>query len=487
MTLRQQAAKGVIWTAAQSWGARAVSFLITLVLARLLSPDAFGLVAFATVFIAFAQIFLDQGFSDAIVQRPHLQPEHLDTAFWTNILTGCLLTAMGILAAKPLEMLFNKPQLAAVVAWLSVNFLIGSFSSVQQAILKRQLAFKSLAVRSLAATIISGIVAVVVAFLGFGVWSLVAKMLVNSLVYVLALWRVSNWRPGFHFSVPHFKELYRFGINIVGSNFVDFFSRNSDNFLIGFYLGTTALGYYTLAYNLMSVMTELLIAVPNAVVFPTFSRLIDEPARMKQSFYEVTQLQSIIAFPIFLGMLILAPEVVIFLYGQDWAPSIPVAQVLMLMGILFSAFYFYGNVIKAAGQPASRFRILTLASILNVIGFLIAVHWGIIAVAISYVIVEYAVLPVYFLVIRRLIHVTFRSHLQQYIPAFCSSLAMIAVVLGMKLAIGDGFGLLVRMIGLSVAGVLTYLLVLYFIRPSLYYQILSLARIILPRVKSKSP
>lgn len=486
MGLRQQAAKGVVWSAAQSWGARAISFLITLVLARLLSPDAFGLVAFATVFTAFAEIFLDQGFGDAIVQFQQLDREHLDTAFWTNLIAGLLLTIIGILVSRPLEHLFNKPQLAIVLGYLSLNFLIGSLSTVQQAFLKRRLDFKKLAIRSLIATLISGAVAIIMAIRGFGVWSLVAKVIVNSLVSVAVLWRVSDWRPGLHFSIRHLKEIYNFGIHIVGSNFVDFFSRNSDNFLIGFFLGTTALGYYAIAYNLLVAMTGLLIEVPNAVIFPTFSRLQAEPTRVKQAFYEVTQLLSTIAFPIFLGMIVLAPDAIIIIYGEQWISSIPVIQVLMLMGIFFSGSYFFGNVIKAAGRPSWRFGILSLLSILNVIGFMIAVHWGIVAVAGSYVIVGYLIFPIYFLVCRRLLHISIRTYLQQYIPAFTSSLAMIAVILGLRIVLNGEVGLYIRVfISISLGG-LVYLAVLYLIKPSIFRYFLSIAHLVLPQSQSKT-
>jgi O-antigen/teichoic acid export membrane protein len=485
MDLRQQATKGIVWSAAQTWGARVISFLITLVLARLVSPDDFGLIAFAIVFINFAQIFLDQGFGDAIVQCSNLERKHLDTAFWINVFTGSLLTIIGLLASQPLEQLFNKPQLAPVISLLSFNFLIGSLNSVQQALLKRKLAFKSLAIRSLIATFVSGVVAIIMAFQGFGVWSLVAKMLLNNIVGVIVLWRVSDWRPGINFSLKHLKEIYKFGINIIGSNFVDFFNRNSDNFLIGYFLGTTALGYYSLAYNLLSVLTELLITVPNAVTFPVFSRLQDDITRMKQAFYEITQLQSIFAFPIFLGMLVLAPEVVILLYGQNWTQSIPVVQVLMLMGILFSIFYFYGNVINAVGKPAWRFRILTLASILNVIGFAISVRWGIIAVAMSYVIVGYLILPLYFLIIQKVIQVDFCTHIKQYLPAFFSSVAMIIFVFGLKSFLGDSLGLLISVVVLVSTGGFIYLLVLYLIKPSLYRQLINMIYMIIPRLKSR--
>jgi PST family polysaccharide transporter len=171
MSLKQEAVRGVVWSAAQKWGVRLISFLVMLILARLILPESFGLVAYATVFISFAQIFVDQGFSDAIVQFPTLEREHLDTAFWISMLTGTILTLASIAASTLIANLFHEPQLSPIIKWLSPIFILSALSSVQQSILRRNLAFKSLTMRSLLATISSGVVAVIMAFLGFGVWS----------------------------------------------------------------------------------------------------------------------------------------------------------------------------------------------------------------------------------------------------------------------------------------------------------------------------
>ena len=182
MGLRERAINGVIWSATQTWGVRVISFLVMIALARLVAPEAFGLVAYATVFIAFAQIFVDQGFSDAIVQFSQLDREHLDTAFWVSVLTGGLLSIISYFASDGIANLFHEPQLVPVIRWLSPIFFLSAMSSVQQAILRRALAFKALTVRSLAANLISSVIAVIMAFKGYGVWSLVAKLLVAAVV-----------------------------------------------------------------------------------------------------------------------------------------------------------------------------------------------------------------------------------------------------------------------------------------------------------------
>ena len=164
MNLRAKAINGVMWSATQTWGVRVISFLVMIVLARLIVPQAFGLVAFVTVFIAFAQIFVDQGFSDAIVQFSQLSREHLDTAFWISVLSGGLITIASFFASEAIASLFREPQLVPIIKWLSPIFFLSALSSIQQAILRRALAFKALMIRSLAANLLSGLIAVAMAF-----------------------------------------------------------------------------------------------------------------------------------------------------------------------------------------------------------------------------------------------------------------------------------------------------------------------------------
>jgi len=275
--------------------------------------------------------------------------------------------------------------------------------------------------------------------------------------------------------------LISFGINIVGGDFVDFLSVHSDDFLIGYFLGSTVLGYYTLAYNLLIAMTDLLVSVPNAVAFPLFSKIQSEPTRLKSAFYEITQLQSIIAFPIFLGVLAVAPETVRVLYGDRWLTSIPVVQLLMLVGIVRSASYFYSSIFRSAGKPSWRFGLWSLTALLNVVGFLVVVRMGIVAVAASYVFVSYILMPLYILMVRKLIHISIQTLLIQYAPAMISSLIMIVVVFVLKYLLEDNLLLPIRLIILSLAGGITYLLALRFIQPSLYKKMLELSRMALPK------
>ncbi len=428
MSLRQKSIRGLIWSAAQSWGGHAVTLVVFAVLARLLDPTAFGLVAMANVFVAFTKIFIDQGFAMAIIQRQDLEEEHLSTAFWTNISFGVALTCLGVAAAGPIAAIFDEPQLVPIIRWMSVVFLVSSLSAVQQAILKRHFEFKKLAVRSLVAVVISGIVGVGMAFLGYGVWSLVAQQVTNGVIQVALLWRVSSWRPNATFSIRHFNDLFSYGANIVGINLAEFMNRNADKFLIGYYLGPVALGYYSVAYKLLATLSHLFSPVTNQVVFSSFSALQSNIERMRSAFYSATQLTSLITFPMFAGFAAIAPYFIVLAFGNQWEASVPVVQVLVLAGILESVFLFNGNVMLAMGKPSWRLKLNLLNALANVIGFLIAVQWGIVAIAAAYVIRAYALSPLPLILVRKLIGIRIRTYLANLLVPVAATIVMTIVV-----------------------------------------------------------
>lgn len=486
MNLRQNAVKSVAWSAITSWGRQAIAFIVFFLLARLLGPETFGLVAMATVFLAFIQVFVDQGFSEAIIQRHELEPEHLDTAFWTNIGIGLLITAFCIGTSGVVANLFKQPELTAIVGWLSLNFPIIALGSVQDAILRRNLAFKALAIRSLVAVIIGGLVGVTMALMGFGVWSLVGQQISNGLVQVIVLWSASDWRPGFKVSASHFKELFSFGLNVVGMNILEFVNRRADDFLVGYFLGPVALGYYSVAYRLMMIGIDLLTNVINQVAIPTFSKLQLEPERLLRAFYSVSELTSIVSFPAFIGLAALSPELIPVLLGAKWLPSVPVIQVLAFIGVLHSVYYFIGTVIIAMGKPSWKLMINFIYSIANVIAFSIAVRWGIVAVAAAFVIRGYVLAPIELWLVKKLIPLNLITYFRLFIPSLLGSLAMVATILAVKSLLSNFTNIYLLLASCVLLGTASYVITILLIAPKLFKQAFDMAQLVLKRKTEKT-
>jgi len=474
--LRQQAVKGVLWSAIESWGRQVISFAVFFILARLLGPETFGLIALASIFLAFLQVFFDQGFTQAIVQRQELELEHLDTAFWANLGISVLLATLCVIGASFVGNLFKEPQLIPIIRYLSIGLLITAFSSVQNAIFQRKLEFKTLATRSLVAVAIGGVVGITMAFMGFGVWSLVGQQLSNNLAGVLIIWWVSDWRPKLRFSVRHFKELFSFGANVMGMNLFYFFSRRSDDFLIGYFLGSSALGYYTVAYRVFSILTELLTSTIAKVTLPTFARLQHDPERLRNALYQAIQLTSLITFPGFLGTLILAPEIVEVVFGTKWLPSVPVMQILNLTGIAYAYFYFNGSVLMAVGKPSYKLAIDFMQAVINVIGFSIAVRWGIVAVASAFVIRMYLIAPIVIWIIWKQIHINVLTYLRQGAASLAGTIVMLFVIFVIKYFLSNLISSSAVLAISIVAGIIVYVLSIFLIAPKLFWQIRNIAR-----------
>jgi PST family polysaccharide transporter len=474
MSIRGKIIQGVIWSAIQSWGSQLSSLLIFLILARLLDPEAFGLIALAGVFLALMQVFLEQGFAQALVQRETLEPEHLDTTFWVSLATGIALTALGLGIAPLYASWFRQPQLVSIIRWLSILFTISSLNNVQRALLERDFAFKAIAIRHLIGTIAGGIVGIGLALWGGGVWSLVGQQIVQEGVGTAIFWKVSAWRPRFQFSITHLRQLSNFGIHILGINFLGFFSNRADDLLIGYFLGATALGYYSVAYRILTVMTELLVGTSSRVALPAFSRLQHQPDKLRTAFYRATQLTSSIAFPIFLGTATLAPELIQVLFGEQWHPSIPVMQILSLVGLLRTVTYFKGSIFMAMGKPSWHLKINLLSAILNVLGFAIAVRWGIVAVAFAYLARACIVFPVSQTVVSKLLQAPILVYLKQFASPLLGSMIMVAAIWVARYLLNDLLSVLIQLVVYIMLGAIVYGIAIRLFAPQLFQQILDI-------------
>jgi PST family polysaccharide transporter len=281
--LQKRVARGLTWTLIDTWGTQILGLIIFAILANKLLPDEFGLVALATVFVALAQLLVDQGLGDALIQRPTVTRSEIDTSFWVAVVTGVLLTSVGVLFAGVISTLVGKPQLEPIIQALSLTFVLAALSSIQIALLRREMRFRSLAIRKLAGVAGGGIVGVAMAFADYGAWSLVGQQIASALISVVTLWAVSPWRPGLHVSRSDFRSLFSFGINVVGGDLLNFLSRNVDTLLVGAYLGLVPVGFYAVAYRILDTTQQLLVNFARRLAFPVFARLQGDLDRLRRA------------------------------------------------------------------------------------------------------------------------------------------------------------------------------------------------------------
>ena len=463
--LQKRVARGLTWTLVDTWGSQLLGLVVFVILARLLTPADFGLVALAAVFVSFANLIVDQGLGDALIQRRSLTRRQIDTAFWAAVATGALLSVIALLLSEPIALLLGEPRLTPILRVLSLTFVLAALSSIQMALLRREMAFRSLAVRRITAVVGAGAVGVTMAFLGFGAWALVGQLLSAAAITVVMLWAVSPWRPSRHASRADFRELLGYGIHVVAGDMLNFLSRNMDNLLIGVFLGTTSLGFYAVAYRLLDTSQQLLVNAARKLAFPVFSRLQHDPQRLVRAYLRVSRAVSVVILPGYVGLTLVAQEAVVVIFGQRWEASGPVAGVLFLIGPVLTVQLFSGAVLNAVGHPEVTLRIRLVTTIFNVAGFLVAVALfrDIVAVAAAYTFRGYVVTPLILYWLRKYAGIPIAAHLNALRSTVIATGVMALAVLAVKFVLAASVSNAVLLLAEVVTGVATFSLAILII------------------------
>ncbi len=379
--IRHKALQGVAWTTIDRWAGKLISMASFIVLARLLSPNDFGLIAITLVYINFIEIFVSQGLGFAIVQRDEVTHDHLDTVFWLNVAIGVIGAAGSFLLAEPIAHLLDSPDAAPVLQVMALALLLTAFTRLQAALLTREMRFASLALRNLAASLAGGIAGVTLALLHWGVWSLVVQQLTAATVGLAVLWAASHWRPRFTFSMNACRELYGFSFKVLLDSLCNFVIKRLDDLIIGVALGTTLLGDYSVAKRLIGLMQTLFLSTLSAVTFPAFSRARSDPEKTTKGFRTATRLAAVVLVPVFFGIAALAPQITHLFFGEKWLSSAPIMAVLAVAMAIEWFNVFCSAVLYANARPGTVLLTNGGRLLLTFIILPFGVFWGVIGVA----------------------------------------------------------------------------------------------------------
>lgn len=402
-------------------------FFITAVLARLIAPSDFGLIGMATVFTGFALIFGELGIGGAIIQKQDLREAHYSSAFWLNVLVGLLLTGLFILLSPLIAAFFEKPELRMIVVILSLNFVLSSFTVVQQAILMKAMHFRALMVRDLGAVMIAGVVGIACALRGLGVWSLVAQTLTYTIVNNLFLWIFSSWRPHFTFSRAAMGDIFHFSANMTGFQFVNYFARNVDHLIIGKFLGAQALGYYTLAYKLMMLPVQNSTWVINKVMFPAFSRIQDQLEKVRENYLKLLKAVALLVFPGMALFHVLASDLVSLVYGDQWQPAAALIEILCFCGMAQSISSLGGVIYLSRGKADVQFKMSVVSASILTFVLLSVAKGGVEVVSLSYTLFCVSWMNVSLYVVGRLIRLNVFAVYKKLLAPLLLSGAMLLV------------------------------------------------------------
>lgn len=487
MPTKASVGRGILWSAGGAAATQFFSFAAFLLLARALDPDTFGLVALAAIFVALLAVVVEQGFTQALVQRPTIDDAHLHTAFWTSLTASGALALVLVLASSPIAEAFSEPELAPVLRVLSLSLVLGALSGVQAAILQRNMKFRALVTRSLIGTIAGGALGVVFALTGYGVWALVAQTLTSQSAMAVGLWHATGWRPRAAFSASRLRELWGFGLNVLGSQLVNFANTRVASVVIAVVLDKQALGLYTVASRVETTLSGLLIHTITRVSLATLSRFQQDLAMFRRTYFAGVRLTAAFAVPAFVGVATLAPEIAYTVLGPQWVKAAPVMTILAMLGVVTSVGGFNVTAIASLGYPQYNFRLDTLNALVTLLGVLIASPWGLTGIAVAFVARAYLLWPLRYLVLRRVCGVTF-GELGAALWGILASAAVMAASLVWLRDQHYGLGPYTHLALLVCAGAVVYTAAMATLAPATLRQGVSFCRATLTRsAKQQAP
>jgi len=373
---RKSITSGIIYTALSKYSGVIISILITAVLARLLSPKEFGIIAIMMVFISFFRLLSDFGIGPAVIQNQNLTKDDIESIFSFSILLGFILAGLFYLIAPIISRFYNEPPLINIGKLLSLAILFFSFNVVPQSLNFKKLRFKQVGIISVVVQIITGSIAIFFAFKGFGYYALVIKAICDGLFIFIGNYILSPVAFSLRIKRTSILKIAKFSSFQFLFNFINYFSRNADNLLIGKYFGAAPLGYYDKAYKLMMLPVSNLTHVITPVLLPVLSEFQDDKKRIYNAYIKVIKLLATLGFPLSVFLYFAAPEIVIIMFGHQWVASIPVFKILALTVGIQIVLSSSGSIFQSVNRTDLLFFSGFLSAIMMVGGIVYGVFIG---------------------------------------------------------------------------------------------------------------
>jgi O-antigen/teichoic acid export membrane protein len=467
--------RGVGWKLTSQTVLQVLRLVIGLTLARLLTPDDYGLAAMALAASALVLVFSDLALGAALVQRKTLDEEQRSTVFWTGLAAGVFFTLLGLALAGPVAAFYGDPRAKGLFAALSLSFVLTSLGTTQRALLTREMNFRKLELRIMLGSLFGGIVGVAAAAAGAGAWAIILQQLVIAVTSTMLLWVVSPWRPRFTFSFATLKELGGFSGYVFGTRLVYALHENSLSVLIGRYLGAASLGAFSIAYTIVLLPLSRVAIPVGEVLFPAFSRMQDDTKRMAEFWIRAVQVLTALCAPALIGLVVVAPDFVDVVLGERWHDATPVIQILAWVGLVQSIQSWNGGILMGLGRARTLFFCTASFLVVYLSAFAFGLQWGIVGVAASYAVASTLLEAPYLWVTTRVVGISPWAFLRPLGGiALATALMGGALVVARLGLIEQGIGAAGRLALLIPFGALVYAATLFWTAPGLLGQVRSL-------------
>ena len=388
-SLKRKSAIAIAWDFGGLLLNRGSGFIISIFLARLLSPEEFGLVGMAMVFIAISQVFIDVGFASALIQRKENSNLAYSSVFYFNLFSGLILTGMFYFLAPFIGKFYDSIEVTTLVRWLSLSFLFNSFNQVQSTILKKELNFKVLTIRGVIASNIAGILGIIAAFQGFGVYALVIQTLTSAILSTILLWSISSWKPSLHFSFKELRGLIGYSSYVFFDQIVSTAFGKIDVMVIAKLFSPATLGFYSRAVSLQSQVSIYSTSSIKKVFFPVLSSLQNDKKGYERVYFKVISVVAFISYGLTGVLYVLGESIIIGLFGEKWSPSVEIFEILILSVCNFPISTMIINAFMSKGFSKENFKIGLLRKSVRIIPLCLAYFYGIYEFTVAVVVVSY--------------------------------------------------------------------------------------------------
>lgn len=435
MTLKQKTVSGLLWSFIDQFANQGISFIAGIILARMLSPREFGLIGMIAVFIAVSESFIDSGFSSALIRKKDCTQTDYSTVFFFNLFVGVVLFVVLFFAAPAIGNFFKEPELKPIVQVLGIVLIIDSLTLIHRTILTKRIDFKLQAHISVIASISSGIIAITMAFNGFGIWSLVAQRLSKQTFNSIFLWMWNRWKPILVFSKQSFKELFGFGSKIMLNGLLDTIFDNIYSLVIGKFYSAQNLGFYTRSVMFKDIFSKNLNSIIGRVTYPVLSTMQDDKERLKTNYQKIIRITMFITFILMLGLAAIAEPLIITLIGEKWRQSIIYLQLLCFAGMLYPLQGLNLNMLQVQGRSDLFLKLGVIKKLFTIPGIIIAIFIGIEAMiswAILNTFISYYLNSYYS---GKLLNYPMKEQVKDILPSFVLALVMMLTIYTLGLVI----------------------------------------------------
>ena len=455
-SLRDKTIKGVIWSAVERFASQGVEFIFGILIARLLLPEDYGVIAMLNIFLAISRTFIDSGFETALIRKADRTDTDFQTVFYFNIIVSVVCYIILWIASPFIAEFYETPLLESVTKVVALNLIFNALAGIQSAKLSINIDFKSRANVSLIHACVSGAVGLWLAFKGYGVWALVAQSLSAAAVRTITLWVIVRWKPRFEFSKTSFKELFSFGSKLLAAGLLNTIYNNIYSIVIGKFYSPSSLGVYSKANTLSQFPSSNVTGVFQSVLFPVLSSIQDDEQRMLDIYKRFLRMSSFVVFPLMVGLAAVADPLIRLLLTDKWEGSIYLLQILCFSTIWAPVIAVNTNVLKVMGRSDYFLKVEIVKKIIGVVILCVTIPMGL--VPMCYGTVVATMLSVYCdtYYTKKLIGYGLLSQLKDLLPLLLHSLIMGAIVLSVescmstetvKLLVGVATGIIYYILG----------------------------------------